>query len=210
MMLVWNITSRRIGATLAKRMTNVSGVSRAFRFVSQIRDRRCGEPAGPQSGSVSQLLKNRTADAIPRTGHGLTSLRRKVERRLADVCSLRKLMKFFLVGASGIIVNNLLLSALYAGARLPILLASVGAVELTIVYNYLLDNRWAFQRRDISVHRFAKFNLASLGALLVTTTTLWFLVTDVGVHYLLANLIAIGAAGFVNLGGAAWTWGFGR
>ncbi len=137
-MLVWNVTSRSIGPGTAKRMTNGSGVSRAFRFVSQIRDRRCGEAAGPQSGSASQLLKNRTADAIPRTGHGLTSLRRKVERRLADVCSLRKLIKFFMVGASGIIVNNLLLSALYAGARLPILLASVGAVELTIALPVIL------------------------------------------------------------------------
>ncbi len=127
-----------------------------------------------------------------------------------DICKWVTLSKFLLVGGSGIVVNNLALSLLYAGAHLPLLVASATAVEIAVVYNFLLDNRWAFGRRDISVRRFARFNLASLGALVVNTTALWFLVTDLRLEYLAANLLAIGASSVVNLAGASWTWGFAR
>ncbi len=145
-----------------------------------------------------------------RAGNALASLRRQLLVAVRDVCSWMTLSKFFVVGGTGIVVNNLALALLYAGAHLPLLVASVTAVEIAVVYNFLLDNRWAFGRRDVSLRRFARFNLASLGALVVNTSVLWLLVIDVRLEYLAANLAAIGAASVVNLAGAGWTWGFGR
>ena len=138
----------------------------------------------------------------------LDSLRRHVRNTLSDGRTLVTLSKFALVGGSGIVVNNLILSVLYAGGHLPLLAASAAAVEITVVYNFILDNRWAFGRSEVSMQRFARFNLASLGALVVNTTALWFLVSEFRLHYLAANLLAIGVASGVNLAGARWTWGF--
>ena len=130
----------------------------------------------------------------------------------ADREFVRRLGKFLVVGASGMAVNNAALFTLYQLLRVPLLGASALAVALSIVNNFIWNDRWTFAQRHTTaaaaMHRFARFGLASLGGLVLTTLTLWLLVNNVGLHYLVANLIAIGAGTASNfLLNSKWTYG---
>lgn len=130
----------------------------------------------------------------------------------ADPEFVRRLGKFLVVGASGVVVNNAALFTLYQLLRLPLVGASTAAVVLSIVNNFIWNDRWTFQgqhdtTRAQSIGRFVRFCLASCGGLLLTTLTLWLLVTNLGFHYLLANLIATGAGTASNyLVNSRWTY----
>jgi len=82
-------------------------------------------------------------------------------------------MKFALVGASGVLVNlGLFTLLLLAGMNKYI--ASPIAIELSIVWNFLLNNYWTFRRRktiDRTRIRGLKFNLVSIVALGVSYST---------------------------------------
>jgi putative flippase GtrA len=115
--------------------------------------------------------------------------------------------RFLLIGALGAIVNTGALFVLHQEAQLPLIFASVLAVELAIASNFIWNNRWTFGRRELSLGRFARFNLVSLGGLAITTITLWALVTELGLNYLLANLVGISLATTWNLAGSfRWIW----
>jgi len=121
---------------------------------------------------------------------------------------LIRLSKFMLVGGTGVLVNNLALLTLFLWVHLPLVVAAVPASELGIVNNFYWNDRWTFKRTRISLSRFARFNLVSLSGLLITTSTLWVLVTHLGFHYLVANLLGIGLALVWNfVVNSRWTWG---
>jgi dolichol-phosphate mannosyltransferase len=118
-----------------------------------------------------------------------------------------RLLKFLIVGASGVLVNDALLVALYDGAHLPLIAASILATEVSTLNGYIWNDRWTFGRRDFSLIRLAQFHLVSLGGLGIATTTLWTLATLAGLHYLLANLAGTALATLWNLeANRLWTW----
>ena len=120
---------------------------------------------------------------------------------------LVKLAKFSSVGASGVLVNTGMLVLFYQIAGLPLIAASVLATDCAIVSNYLLNERWTFGAQSISFRRFLKFNVSSLGGLMITTGTLYLLVTGWRVHHLIANLVGIGlATGWNFTASMVWTW----
>jgi putative flippase GtrA len=115
--------------------------------------------------------------------------------------------KFIVVGGSGAILNSAVLYALYRGLHMPLVAASALAVEVAVVSNYLLNDRWTFAARTPSLRRFAKFNASSLCGLAVNVLSVWFL-TRMGLHFLVANLAGIAAAFAVNFTlSATWVWG---
>jgi putative flippase GtrA len=117
-----------------------------------------------------------------------------------------KLLKFSLVGASGLLVNTAALYLCYQWARLPLLMASILAVELAVVSNFVLNDQWTFGERGLSVVRFARFNIVSLGGLAITTVTL-LLLKNVGMYFLVANLFGVGLATAWNFVlNVLWTW----
>jgi putative flippase GtrA len=119
-----------------------------------------------------------------------------------------RLLKFLLVGGTGVGVNTVVLFLLHQLAGLPVVVASAVAVEVAIVSNYLLNDRWTFNHHRPSLRRFAQFNVVSLGGLLLTTTAVWVLTTALGLHYLLANFVGIGLATSWNFAANVyWTWG---
>jgi putative flippase GtrA len=118
-----------------------------------------------------------------------------------------RLSKFLLVGGVGVLVNSVALLLLYQRVHLPLVVASALSVELAIVSNFLWNDRWTFGRRERSLGRFARFNLVSLGGLVITTFTLWVLVHHLGLYYLAANLLGIGLAIAWNfVANLLWTW----
>jgi dolichol-phosphate mannosyltransferase len=130
----------------------------------------------------------------------------------ADREFVRRLSKFLVVGASGVVVNNVTLFTLYQFLRFPLVLASGAAAVVAIGNNFLWNDRWTFAQQhtamSAAIRRFARFGVASLGGLVLTTLTLWLLVNEFGLHYLIANLVAISAGTASNfLINSRWTYG---
>ena len=118
-----------------------------------------------------------------------------------------KLVKFAAVGLSGVGVNVLFLYLLHERASLPLLIASPLAVEASIASNFYLNNHWTFGKPTLALVDFAKFNLISLGGLIITTGALYLLVTLASMYYLFANLVGIGLATAWNFSlNVLWTW----
>jgi dolichol-phosphate mannosyltransferase len=87
--------------------------------------------------------------------------------------SARTFIKFCIVGATGVVINLAAFSALLALPANPYL-ASPLAVEISILWNFLLNNAWTFRYRPKAEHvgiRGLKFNVISLAALAVTFAT---------------------------------------
>src|SRR5258708_38014878 len=116
-----------------------------------------------------------------------SALAGRVQRR----AFLARVSKFLLVGGIGALVNSLALLLLFQRAHLPLVLASVLSAELAIIHNFCWNDRWTFRRTQLSLRRFAKFNLVSLAGLVITTCTLWLLAGHLGVYYLAANLLGL-------------------
>ena len=132
----------------------------------------------------------------------------------ADREFVHRLGKFLVVGASGVVVNNAALFTLYQLLRFPLVVASSLAIGLAVVNNFLLNDRWTFEQQrsplPVAARRFLRFGVASLGGLVLTTLTLWLLVNQLGLHYLVANLIGAGAGAIANyLVNTRWTYGSG-
>jgi putative flippase GtrA len=119
-------------------------------------------------------------------------------------------LRFASVGASGVIVNTLVLAALVQLGHLPIWLAGALATEAAIISNFLLNDRWTFggQQFGAALGRFARFNLVSLGGMGITVMVLTLLTSTRHVGLLPANLVAIAAAALWNyVASCRWTWG---
>ena len=118
--------------------------------------------------------------------------------------------KYCIVGATGVVVNEGLLFLLTEFLGIFYLVSSVISVEVSIIWNFLLNEFWTFS--DLSRghkrigRRLGKFNLVSIGGLLINVLVL-FALTSTGLHYLVSNLFGIGAATFWNyLMNLNWTW----
>jgi len=115
----------------------------------------------------------------------------------------RRWLIFNAVGAMGFTVQLLLLWVLASRAGLNYLAATVVAVEVAIVHNFIWHSWWTWSDRAAGARqimaRLAMFNLTTgmvsvAGNLAVTA----ILVGLFGVHYLAANVIAIAACSGAN------------
>jgi len=120
-----------------------------------------------------------------------------------------QLGKFLIVGGTGVVVNNIALYLFVQWLLWPLLVASTLATALAIGNNFVLNDLWTFERSHPlgPLQRLMRFSLVSLSGLCVTTITLWFLVTYLNIHYLVANMIGIAVASCSNfVANATWTW----
>jgi dolichol-phosphate mannosyltransferase len=115
--------------------------------------------------------------------------------------ALQTFIRFALVGASGTIVNLGAFSVLLHSG-LNKFIASPLAIELSIVWNFLINNYWTFKdrkTRDRAAIKGVKFNLVSLVSLGVSFTT--FIALSLAfpkISPLLSQLAGIIPAVFVN------------
>jgi len=122
--------------------------------------------------------------------------------------SLLRFTRFGVVGASGVVVNEGLLYVGHGRLRLPLLLASVIAIECAIISNYLLNDRWTFHHPHPAWRRFWRFNAVSLVGMAVNLAALALLTRFTALAYWAANPIAVVAAFAVNyLLNVYWTYG---
>jgi putative flippase GtrA len=122
----------------------------------------------------------------------------------------RRFSKFSLVGASGSAINFALFWLLTERVELHYLIASAIAFELAMLSNYLLNNNWTFADRRVgafSTRGLAAYQIVALGSLATTLIVVHVLIDTVGIHPLLANLIAIGSGSAWNFcANLLWTW----
>jgi len=124
-------------------------------------------------------------------------VRFSVTRRTGPVwAEWTKVLRFGLVGLSGILVNMGLLYALTEVAGLYYLVSAAIAIELSIVNNFVLNDVWTFRstknlRFERNLRRFWSFQAVSMAGLAVNMGVLYLLADVAGVYYLAANLAGI-------------------
>jgi dolichol-phosphate mannosyltransferase len=122
----------------------------------------------------------------------------------------QRFVRFGVVGVAGVLVNTALLYLGATLARLPAVLAAGFATELTILGNFVLNDRWTF--RDVHtgrprLQRMAAYNGIALGGMLISLGVFLLLMHLLRIHYLLANLGGIAVATVWNYAvNARITW----
>lgn len=113
-------------------------------------------------------------------------------------------LRFYTVGAAGVIVQLAALALLKTGFGVGYLAATAIAVELAILHNFFWHERWTWRDRTrLSVTgqtgRLLRFHLTN-GALSILANLIFMaaLVGQLHIPYLLANAISIGLCSVLN------------
>ncbi|MDD3491990.1 MAG: glycosyltransferase family 2 protein [Candidatus Thermoplasmatota archaeon] len=123
-----------------------------------------------------------------------------------------RFIKFGLVGGSGVLVNEGLLWLLWGVWGVMLLGASLVAVELSIIWNFIWNEVWTFRDRGEDgirafFKRMGQFNLVSLVGLGLNVSILLLLHHLFGVYPLTANIVGIAVAFTWNFAANnLWTW----
>ncbi|MDD4051126.1 MAG: glycosyltransferase family 2 protein [candidate division Zixibacteria bacterium] len=92
----------------------------------------------------------------------------------------RRIGRFGVVGATGVGVNWGMYALLAHGLVLAPLGAAVIAIETSIISNFLLNDRWTFQKTDRSIARFLAFQSVSMVGMVVQLAVFSLLVACAG------------------------------
>ncbi|HEX2914314.1 MAG TPA: GtrA family protein [Chloroflexia bacterium] len=120
--------------------------------------------------------------------------------------------RFLVVGLSGTVVNLTVLWVL-VNLGLPQIVASLLAIQVSIINNFILNDRWTFRQHSLeSAHsiwaRFVRFELVSSMTAALTIGLFSMFNYGLHLHYMLAQLLAIGVATVLNFSVNSWlTWG---
>jgi len=141
-------------------------------------------------------------------GKTILSYIKHVYRLMRWSGELDRLVKFSIVGLSGILVNEGFLW-LFVHLGLSKYVANVPATELAILNNFLWNDLWTF--RDLRTaplwRRLLSFHIAALMGALVQWA-IYVPLVYLGLHYLIANLIGIGVSFIIRfLFNRNVTWG---
>jgi dolichol-phosphate mannosyltransferase len=132
-----------------------------------------------------------TTRAKPITSSGLTS-------------HVKRFFRFGVVGGIGVIVNMGFYALLHDIAGIYDLLAGAIAIELSILNNFILNERWTFRDRALKgakiwIKRCFAFHLSSgLVAMFAQLLTLYVLTRFLGIWDKAAYLIGIGLGSVAN------------
>jgi dolichol-phosphate mannosyltransferase len=125
--------------------------------------------------------------------------------------SIGRMIRFGIVGASGIVVNQGLLMLLHGTFGLPLLVSSLIAIETSILSNFTLNSRWTWKvdlGRSLRswVRKAVQYHAATVvSAFAGNVLILMGLVHLFGVDYRLANLVGITVGSGLNyLAGEFW------
>lgn len=113
----------------------------------------------------------------------------------------RRFTRFGVVGGAGAVVNMTILYLLVHYGGWNHMTAAIVATEAAILSNFVMNDRWTF--RDVPSrfswpNRIARYNAIAGGGALISLAVLAVLTLGLGMHYLVANLVAIGAGTIWN------------
>lgn len=123
--------------------------------------------------------------------------------------SVVRLIKFGLVGATGLVVNQAVLWAATDGLGFHYLLSAVIASQISTLSNFALAERFVFDGRpDGRIWRLFWFSVMNNLWLVARLPFLYLLTDRVGMHYLLSNLIVLTSSTLLRfLISDRWIWG---
>ena len=118
--------------------------------------------------------------------------------------TFRLWLKFNMVGLLGMGFQLTTLTFLKAALGLNYLTATVIAVESAVLHNFVWHERWTWLERTKQnatgvIGRLFRFHMANgLISIAGNLALMWLLVSRLHMHYLLANITAIGACAILN------------
>lgn len=133
-------------------------------------------------------------------------------RRLREHATVKRLSRFFLVGATAAGIQTALLWLFVDSLDIWYLLAAPIVIEITILLQYFINNAWTFdstKHTELWAHArgLLKTNVVRGSAIPIQTALLYAFAEWVGVMYLIANLGAIFISGFYRYAlDSRWTW----
>jgi dolichol-phosphate mannosyltransferase len=120
-------------------------------------------------------------------------------------------LKFSAVGASGIIVNQVLVVALTEIVGVYYIASAMLATFGSSTWNFIGADTWAFAHRrpkGSRQNRYLGFLGVNLGLLAARVPMIWLLTEVIGIHYAASNLISLGVLFGLRLAIAdRWLWG---
>jgi putative flippase GtrA len=119
-----------------------------------------------------------------------------------------RFLRYGLVGATGLIVNQVVLWGITEGFGLFYLLSAVVATQVSTAWNFVFTERWVFgassRGRGKRVFWFFILNNAWLMA---RAPLLVLLASVLGLHYLVANFVALALSGIARFAVSdSWIW----
>jgi dolichol-phosphate mannosyltransferase len=131
--------------------------------------------------------------------------------RLSRNRNMQRFIKFCIVGATGIGVNQGLLWLLTDIFGIYYLFSALVSIEISIISNFALNDSWTF--KDIKPltgnvsQRFLKYNLLCIMGAALNYVILFLFTELLNFHYLISNLFGIAAAFTWNyLLSLKWAW----
>lgn len=129
--------------------------------------------------------------------------------------SARRFGAFATIGALGFVLQVSVLAALTSLAQWPWLPATLIAVEVAVVHNYLWHERWTWRERKrgresfsesgkkppdpLFSSKFARFNVANgVASIAGNIALMWLFVTWIGMPAVVANVAAVGVMSLAN------------
>lgn len=222
---------RRAGLTLTDPMSGFFGIRTSL---AQETVRRAGHrferpgfkvlvdlllhaPRGLRVRETPYVFRTRNAGASKLTSrHYLSFLRQlgwmgRAAAGLLSVVLSGILLRFLLVGATGVVVNEGILYGLHEVAGRPLVVASLLAVEASILWNFAWNDRWTFRgRTDRPLPgRLLRFHAASAAGMVLNVALVLLGAAYLPhVSVLLTNLAGIALGSGINfLINLHWTWG---
>ena len=121
--------------------------------------------------------------------------------------SMHQFFRYSLVGAVGTSVQYAILISLVRTGLAPAITASTAGAIAGALVNYYLNRRWTFDSTRDHEQALPRFAIIALAGIALNAMVMAGMVTYLGAHYLLAQVVATGvvlAAGFVA--NRAWTF----
>jgi len=123
--------------------------------------------------------------------------------------SLWRLLRFGVVGLSGVVVNQGLLMLLHGTLGAPLLLSSITAIEISILTNFLLNHTWTWRmslRVPGLIRRALQYHAAAVMAAFAGNVIVLMAAVELfGVDYRIANLVGIVVGTVINFtAGEVW------
>ena len=125
---------------------------------------------------------------------------------------IQRWLKFNAVGGAGLMVQLAALWLLERAAGMQYLVATLLAVEIAILHNFVWHQLWTWRDRppESVVRRLLRFHLANgLVSLVANSILMALLVGALHAPLIPANLLSVGLAGMLNFA-LAEVWVFGR
>lgn len=119
------------------------------------------------------------------------------------VATVRHFLRFNVVGTFGIAVQLVVLGLLVHGCRVDYVLASLIAVEASVLHNYVWHTKWTWADRldenPSHPRMLARFHLTSASVSLAANWALMPVLVDrFGMEVLVANAVTIAICGVLN------------